>query len=175
MTRYDVRGALLTSGVRWTIAIRWFGAGAAVFFALLGAGFLYFSVRDHDWSMGSVSAPILCGIFAVLFGVVSRVLPPAPAFLEVDQDGIRFVYPNGRIRGRDWSSPRFKLRMYQTEGTDGPISKGHPTRSLEEISFVIPQEAFEQILGFAASFDITVRKSPSTSAPGWTVLRLTRA
>lgn len=152
--------------------------GVSAGFAVVGVALTVYIAAgaslSSSWTPPKVVAVMLLAILGALFAVGAVVATSPPAYVEVDEQGVRLEEITGRVTEFSWGNPRFKLLLFRTTGAPDRVSRGLPKQSVSRIVNVLTPEAFECVLSTAVGQGLKVQTSVETGRPGWTRYRITR-
>lgn len=144
---------------------------------LVGAAWLGLEYFVHgSWSVLKVVAVSGLVVLAIAFGAVSGAAGAQPEILEVDSEGVRVRYRNGRIKTLSWTEDGLHFQIGVNLHSQFPGSRGEPNRELyvnSAFRVQITSEAVSAITVEARLHGLNIREKVGSS-PGWTATEFHR-
>jgi hypothetical protein len=157
---------------RWSLALL---VVCAVCFA--GAVVLGVEYSLHGaWSTAELAAVSGLVVVAIAFGAVSRAVGPQAESLEVDSEGLRMQYRNGRRKELSWSENGLHFQIGMKVHSPASGSRGEPRRELyvgPNFRAELTAEATSAILEEARRHSLVVEEKPG-KVTGWTSVEIYR-
>jgi hypothetical protein len=157
---------------RWSLALL---VVCAVCFA--GAVVLSGEYSLHGtWSGAELAAVSGLVAVAIAFGAVSQAVGPQPESLEIDAEGLKMYYRNGRRKELSWAENGLHFQIGVNPHSQVPGSRGEPSRELyvsPNFRAELTADAMPAILEEARRHGLVVEEKPG-KAKGWTTIAIYR-
>lgn len=154
---------------------RWICFGGAIVLAGWASYFTLDLVLGGGWTRVTLFLWVFSSFMAVVFLVGGAwKWAPGATNVSVDERGIMFTYPGGRVRQVLWTSPGLPLTIYHTDGVDDEISRGQPVQAVAGrlwLQDFLTDDTYRVLLDRAKALGLSVSERPGLR-PGWTRLTL---